>query len=51
LVFEENGTEIVEFGHDSDEFLVLFQLYPLEKVGQDAVVALEQLEVDCGVEG
>jgi hypothetical protein len=50
LVFEENGTKIVEFRHNGDEFFVLFQLDSLEEVRKDAVVALKQLQVDCGIE-
>lgn len=50
MVFEQNGTKIIEFWHNGDEFLVLFQLDALEEVRKDAVVALQQLQVYCGIE-
>lgn len=51
LVLEEDGAEIVEFWHYGDQLLVVAQLDPLEEVGQDVVVVLEQLGVGCWVEG
>ena len=46
LVLEDDGTEVVEFGHQRDQFLVAHQQDGLEEVGKYAVVVADEFQVE-----